>query len=94
MEPPIVRDEGLLLFFLSQLFIYSTKKKEPFYLNYCDFCVFYKSTHCSLMLTTFCLGVNAVCQGSGTCQQLLRVSVQRTFHYFFKLCGTFFVVGF
>lgn len=55
---------------------------------------FYKSTHCSLMLTTFCLGVNAVCQGPGTCQQLLRVSVQRTFHYFFKLCGTFFVVGF
>lgn len=54
---------------------------------------FYKSTHCSLMLTTG-LGVNAVCQSLGTCQQLLCVSVQRTFRYFFKLCGISFVVGF
>lgn len=64
-------------FFLSELFyLFQNKKKKRshFIWNYCDhwFCfvlfVFYKSTHCSLMLTTFCLGVNAaVCQGSGTC---------------------------
>lgn len=54
---------------------------------------FYKSTHCSLMLSTLCLGVNAVRQGLGTCQQLLCVRVQRTFRYFFKtVSDSFFVV--
>lgn len=53
---------------------------------------FYKSTHCSLMLSTLCLGVNAVRQGLGTCQQLLCVRVQRTFRYFFKTVSDSFLL--
>lgn len=50
------------------------------------------------MLSTLCLGVNAVRQGLGTCQHLLCVRVQRTFRYFFKTVSDslffFVVVGF
>lgn len=88
---PIVCNEGLF-FFVTIVYLFN-KKKEPFYLNYCDYAFFIKAP-----TVAWCLRPSVwewmLDVGSGTCRQLLRVSVQRTFHYFFKLCGTFFVVGF
>lgn len=83
----------VFFFVTTVLFIQKNKKKTSHFIWTTVIMRFYKSTHCSLMLTTG-LGVNADCQSLGTCQQLLCVSVQRTFRYFFKLCGISFVVGF